>query len=358
MFGRTVIIGTRVDEWDVYRLLMDANIDDHLVKIAAYDDGNSPEWPAPTDKPSPDRPETWAPEGVKFLWPDKYDDLPGDGFHRYRYAALRYRVGEVAWARNYMQHPEAAATMTFDQATIDQMKDEARSNITDPHLREDGEPVPVVISLDPAVGSVNAILSAAMYPKRMEVLHVRRDVGLSKYSQIFDLLEEECHRWSTANSYVDLMVVEDKAFQRGILRDDRMVELQRRFGFRVVPNTTNREKVDPDIGVPSLPLAMWRGEITVPWADKSSRENMEPLLRDLAIWKPGIPGTKLPQDHTMTLWFAHRQWRAVRNNPVHPPADMSTFASRGSPLRKPRPRKPMSRTTYRRLGTIPGRRAR
>lgn len=364
MFGRTVIIGTRVGEFDVYRLLMDAQIDDHLVKIAAYDEASSPEWTRPLTKPVQDDPTTWAPEGTKFLWPDKYDDIPGDGLHRYRYAFLRYRIGEQAWARNYMQHPEAAASMTFDQETTEQMKDSNRSVITpvaqtptlvDGTGRTEWGPTPVVITLDPAIGSVNAVLSAAMYSNRLEVLHVRRDVGLTKYSQIFDVLEEECHRYSTDRSFVATIVIEDKAFQRGILRDDRLVEMEKRFGFRVVPNTTGREKVDPDIGVPSIPLAMWRGEVTIPWADEPSRKAMEPLLEDLHRWRPGIPGTKLPQDHTMTLWFAVRQWRAVRDTPVHRRPDLSTFAGRPSPMRKPRPRRVTPRTTYRRLGTIPGR---
>lgn len=356
MFGRTVIIGTRVGEFDVYRLLMDAEIDDHLIKIPAYSESLSPPWPQPKTKPLLEHPETWAPEGTKFLWPDKYDDVPGDGIHRFRYAFLRYRIGEQAWARNYMQHPEAAASMTFDGETTEQMKDQNRSVITPIALQQDEGPTPVVITLDPAIGSVNAVLAAAMYPDRMEVLHVRRDVGLTKYSQIFDVLEEECHRYSTSRSYVAALVIEDKAFQRGILRDDRLVEMEKRFGFRIVPNTTNKEKVDPDIGVPSIPLAIWRGEVTIPWADEASQRNMQPLLDDLHRWRPGIPGTKLPQDHTMTLWFATRYWRGVRDTPIYRQASSEGWTLRPSPMRKSRPRKlPASRTTYRRLGTIPRR---
>lgn len=353
MFGRTVIIGTRVGEFDIYRLLMDAHIDDHLIKIPAYDREGSPDWPRPKNKPIESDPETWAPEGTKFLWPAKYDDSPGDGLHRFRYAFLRYRIGEQAWARNYMQDPEAAASMTFDKTTTEQMKDHNRSLIS-PVTRRiiSGEwaPTPVIITLDPAIGSVNAVLTAAMYPDHMEVLHVRRDVGLTKYSQIFDILEEECLRYTSEHSYVATLVIEDKAFQRGILRDDRLVELERRFDFRVVPNTTGREKVDPDIGVPSCALAMWRGEVTIPYADEYSQKNMEPLLDDLHRWRPGVPGTKLPQDHTMTLWFAVRQWRIQRETPMHRQPDMTTFQGRPSPIRHRRTS--AARTTYRRMSAI------
>jgi len=367
MFGRTVIIGTRVDEQDVYRLMMDAEIDDHLVRIAAYDVAESPEWPHPEVKPHPDHPETWAPEGVKFLWPDKYDDTPGDGMHRYRYAALRFRVGKTAWARNYMQEPELAASRTFDKETLDLLKDEERSILVDPHKRltvdeENGtetlSPVPVVISLDPAIGSVNAVLAAAMYPRQLAVLGVRHDEEFTKYSQVFDAVEEECHRWTTESSFVALLVVEDKAFQRGLMRDDRMIELERRFGMRVVPNTTGAEKTDPDIGIPAMPTAIQRGEISVPWSDEPSQANMAPLLHHLSIWKPGIPGTKLAQDHVMTLWFAYRQWRLVRNTRFYRSANSESFRGRGSPLRKPRQRRRVSTVPYRRLGRIPPRRPR
>jgi hypothetical protein len=367
MFGRTVIIGTRVDEFDVYRKMTDDQLDDHLVRISAYDIAESVDWPKPEVKPKPDKPETWAPEGVKFLWPDKYDDDPGDGFHRYRYAALRFRVGETAWARNYMQHPELAANRTFDRDTRERMYDPDRTILTDPRPRPliDPQtdavlglgPVPVVVTLDPAIGSVNAILSAAMYPDTMEVLHVQRDVGLTKYSQIFDALEEELHRWNTETSYVELLVVEDKAFQKGLMRDDRMFEIQKRFGIRVLPNTTGKEKTDSEIGIPALPTAIWRGEITIPWMDHASQTNMAPLLSDLSIWKPFTPGTKLAQDHTMTLWFAYRKWRDYRNNPVHRPAGQdSTWQTRSSPLRTPPRRSRRTTRPYRPLGRVPTRR--
>lgn len=363
MFGRTVIIGTRVDEYDVYRLLIDAQIPDQTIKIPAYDVFESPEWEFEAKvKPHWQKPETWAPVGTKFLWPDMFgrdnpypemvtDDDPFP-FARFRYAALRFRVGESAWWRNYMQKPEAATSMTFSEEVTAGMEDELRSIITVPRRRSDDTQVPVGIGLDPAIGSRNAVISGAMHPEVLEILNCRVDTGLAKYSQIFDILEEECHRFSTTNSWVEMVVVEDKAFQKGIMRDDRMEELQKRFGFRLVPNTTGKEKTDPDIGVPSMQVPMQRSEITIPWADEGSQRAMDELLRDLHIWKPGIPGTKLPQDCVMALWFLFRKWRSVRNTPVHAPADLGAFRARGSPLRNPRPRTTRTRQApYRSLST-------
>jgi hypothetical protein len=361
MFGRTVIIGTRVGEFDVYRKMREAGIIDHLVTIPAYDVGESPMWPKPTVKPDRRDPETWAPEGVQFLWPEKYDMVDPDkgliqsGFHRYAYAALRYRVGEPTWWRIYMQRPEAATSMTFDQATTDAMADEYRSIRGEVSPREDGAPVQVIIGVDPAIGGGNGVLAAACYPNRMEVLNARLDYNLTKYEEIIGIIAEECHRFSTPTSVVSMVVIEDKAFQRGILRMDALIELQRRFGFRLVPNNTNSDKQDPDVGVPAMPLSMLRGEITIPWADDVSQDAMAPLLAQLHMWRPGARGNtttvkkdKVPQDLTMALWFVWRRWRNVgRDTVVHATVNPDQFLFRGSPLRRTTRRRVTSVTQYR-----------
>lgn len=325
VFGRTVIVGTRVGEQDVYRRLIDEGVVDRLVKFPAYDPVRSPVWPAPAKKPQRDDPETLPPPGVEWLWPERYSE--------YDYAALRYRVKEAAWARNYMQYPEAASKMTFPEEVTSMMHDDQRSVIADPELLAGGNLLPVVLSLDPSIGGGNAVGAWGLRPDRMELLHCRLDYDLTNYGQVFDLLDEYCWRFSTTTSKVIEIVIEDKAFQKGLLRDDRLVEMQNRWGFRAVPNTTGREKTDPDIGVPAMPESIRRGEITIPWADDVSREVCRPLLDHLHIWRPGVNGVKLPQDMTMMMWFAWRRWRAQRDTPLHRAPDMSQFCGRPSPLR-------------------------
>ena len=361
MFGRTVIIGTRVGEYDVYRKLIEAQIPDRIIEIPAYKISESPPWPAPKEKPSLDRPETWAPEGTKFLWPDKYDQIEEGGgrqpgLHRFRYAALRFRVGEQTWWRIYMQRPEAASSMTFDSETTRAMYDEQRSVIADPrplNHRDSPDivanmPVPIIIAVDPAVGGGNGVLAVACRPKRMEVLSAHLDYGLTKYSQIIQLIEEDCHRYSTPDSVVALVVVEDKAFQKGLLEDDRMLTLQEHFGFRLVPNNTNREKTDKDIGVPAMPMAMIRREITIPWADDASRKAMWHLLDQLGQWRPGVNGVVLPQDLVMCLWFAYRKWRGMRETPAYMgPVNPEGWHTERSPLRQPRRKSRNRRVAWR-----------
>ena len=352
MFGRTVLIGTRVGEYDVYRKLKDAQIPDHIIEIPAYKTSESVPWPPPDRKPMMNDRSTWAPEGIKFLWPHKYDQIEvgggyQDGLHRFRYAALRFRVGEQTWWRIYMQRPEAATSMTFDSETVACMYDETRSVIGDPRpiSRSDDPdvidlaPVPVIISVDPAIGGGNGLVTAAMYPHRMDVLSVHLEYGLAKYQQIIQLIFDECVRRNTKDSYVSTVVIEDKAFQRGLLKDDRLLEAQRQFGFRIVANTTGKEKTDPDIGVPTLEMAMRRQEITIPWADELSQKKMYPLIDQLGQWRPGVNGVKLPQDLVMCLWFAYRRWLGQRELPPALSNDMSAWRTKASPLRKPRQRR-------------------
>lgn len=325
IFGRTVIVGTRVGEFDVYRKLIENEIVDHLINFPAYNVARSPTWPALSVKPDDRKPETQPPDGIEWLWPEKF---PPD-----RMAALRWRVGEPAWARNYMQHPEAATRMTFPKEVTDQMADPFRSALADPQL-VGRDRVPVVLSLDPAIGGGNATLAGAMRPDRLEVLDCRVDFDLTSYSQIFDILDDYAWRFTTPTSRIEEVVIEDKAFQRGLLQDDRLQEMQRRFGFRIVPNTTGREKADPDIGVASMPSSIRRGEITIPAATDDDGERMSPLLAHLHQWRPNVPGNKLVQDLVMALWFAWRRWRAQRDVPLHRAPQTQQFHSRPSPLRQ------------------------
>lgn len=330
VFGRTVIIGTRVGEFDVYRKLMDAEIVDHLVTFAAYNVARSPAWARPDRKPDPNDPSTMPPDGVEWLWPDV--------FKPHAYAALRHRVGEQAWQRNYMQHPEAASQMTFPEEVTAMMFDTTRGILADPEPVPGRSRVPVVLSLDPAIGGGNGTLAAAMYPERLDVLDCRLDYDLTNFGQLFNILDEMAWRYTTPTSYIEEIVIEDKAFQKGLLLDDRLIEMQRRFGFRVVPNTTGKNKMDPDIGIPAMVEAMRRHQIKIPAATDESIERMRPLLGHLHTWRPHVNGVRLSQDMVIVLWQAYMRWRSHRDLPLHRGPRPEQFQCRPSPLRGYRPR--------------------
>lgn len=348
VFGRTVIIGTRVGEFDVYRKLLDAGIVDHYVKFPAYSVSESPVWPAPSRKPDPAEPESLPPPGVQFLWADRYSPL--------QYAQLRHRVGEAAWWRNYMQRPEAASAYTFTEAVTSLMRDESRSTWGDPAPLENGEKVPCVVSVDPAIGGGNATGLFAMRERRIDLIHCNLRFDVVSNRQIFDLIEEYLQRATTAGSKPVEVVIEDKAFQRGLMRDDRAFELEEMFGVRFVGHTTGRDKQDSDIGVPSLEQAMRRREISVPAASEIDDVVTYELFNHLHQWRPGIPGNKLAQDMVMMLWFAWRRWRMHRVDTTHEP-EPGDFRGEASPLRsaRRRPLPGMQRTSRRAMVRRAGR---
>jgi hypothetical protein len=196
--------------------------------------------------------------------------------------------------------------------------------------------VPVGIGLDPALGGGNAFAVGALFPASLDLLTCRVDYELARTAQIFDILEDYCATWSRPNvSRVSVVVVEDKAFQRGLLTDDRMLELQERYGFEVVPNTTGWEKSDENIGLPGMATSMIRREITWCWADTPSREAFGELEKQLQRWRPNVPGNKLRQDLPMCTWFLWRRWRTDwRSVDAHPRFTREIDLGDQSPLPK------------------------
>lgn len=305
MFGRICILGTRVGELDVYNDLIEEGLIDRLIVFPAYRDKLD--------------------GTVEWLWPERY--TPD------QYERMRKRVGEQAWARNYMQRPSAASDSTFNLKMVDPCKNDARSVIaTCP--QEGGRVTPVTLTLDPALGGANAIFALGNLPNRLCYLSSRVDHGLTRVEEIFDLLEQFVHTWNEPGiSRVTELVIESMAFQRGLLEDDRLREMTDRFGIRVVPHLTGNNKYDEDMGVASMALSFMRGQIDLPYSDVVSRREVDALVAELLAWRPLKRGNKLKQDRVMALWFGWRRWRAMyRTSPRR--SDTSQFRTDSSPLRR------------------------
>lgn len=302
MYGRICILGTRVSGEDVYDSLIEAGLVDQLIVFPAYK-------------------ETLEGER-EWLWPERYTPE--------MYEGMRKRVGEQAWARNYMQRPSAAKDSTFDREMIAGCHNLARSVIAD-CPREGNSMTRVCVSLDPSLGNANAITALGFHTKRLLYLSSRVDYGLTRNEQIFDLLEQTVIRWNNPGvSRVHEIVIEANAFQRGLLDDDRIREIIRRYGVRVVPHTTGTNKNDPDIGVPSMALSFMRAEFDLPYSDKPSRDEVNLLTEELCAWRPFRRGNILRQDRVMSAWFGYLRWRSQR---MVTHVEPGQFSSKGSPLR-------------------------
>lgn len=305
MFGRICILGTRVGNLDVYERLIEEGLIDKLIIFPAHDvEGN-------------------------WLWPERYSPQMYEKMHK--------RVGDQAWYRNYMQRPSAARDAAFTPEIIEPCLNPSRSVIADaPQDYDDaGHPLvlPVVVCLDPALGSVNSITALGFGRKQLSYLGSRVDTGFTRNEEIFDALEQVIIRWTQPGvSQVAEVVIETMNFQKGLANDDRVAELQRRYGFRLVPHLTGTNKYDENIGVTSMPMSFMRREIDLPYADAPSQREIDAFVHELYAWRPYKRGNRLRQDRVMSFWFGWLRWRSRRTVTT---LDTSQFDSTPSPLRRP-----------------------
>lgn len=282
---RTVIVGTRIAPGDIYERLIDDGLATKEITL-----------PAVTADGRITCPDMWAPDPR-----DSY--VSDDEFLAAAQKSVdeqRRIVGEPVWFASYQQEPMSAAVSTFTEEMIDASKDS---------LMRVGEMVPgedVVLSLDPALGGGNALMCAGRGlagKHAFRVIDLRIDYNLGDYEQIFAVINEFASKY-----HPSLLIIENNAFQKGILNHRTLNELGAKHGFRVLPHTTTGDKADQMIGVPGMAGAFLRDEIVIPWGDEFSRERMAPLVRQLRSWRADIKARVLRQDAVMAMWFNWQQW--------------------------------------------------
>lgn len=289
--GRTSINGTRVGEGDVYERFDEAFDDDILQVI---------KLPAIVDRDGEREP----------LWSERYSLEQMD--------RLRRKVGEEAWARNYMQNPRASRLGTF---TEEMVMEAANPQVSCLHY-EPERGSNVIIGLDPAIGSRNAIVAAHVDGRRMQVFDLRVDVGLANNAQIFNALEEMIVRCNVRGRVVTDVVIEAMAFQKGLMRDQILEDLKAKYGFRARAHLTGINKYDENIGVASMATSVQRQQLLFPYAaDRATRSKFEEIKSELLAWKPKVRGNKLRQDLVMACWFAWILWRERRGRLAEGPDD-------------------------------------
>jgi hypothetical protein len=283
--GRTTINGTRVDEGDFYEALEEELNPDILrvIRLPAiiytYDHGYQPLWPRSEEH--------------------------GNGYTMEMLDRLRAKVGEDAWARNYMQQPRARSHKTFTTEAVEQCFNPLRSVIHDPKPGSR-----IVIGLDPSIGGINAFSVCALESRKLILLDIVEHNNLSSVDAIMNVLEEICHQYTTASTSITNVIIETMAFQKGLVQDERLKRIQKRFGFQVHEHLTGLNKYDENIGVPSMVTNFLREEIDLPYAaDPATRRVTEEFARQLYAWRPKARGTKLRQDQVMAFWFVWIFWR-------------------------------------------------
>lgn len=302
-YGRTTIAGTRVAEDDIYsRFLNDESLNDimRVVKVRAI--------------------ETDIETGEQTsYWPERYSLEQLD--------RMRRKVGEEAWDRNYMQNPGASQdTRTF----TDDMIESAKNSLISLHHEIPAGRM-VYIGLDPALGGMNCAIAVEVTPDgKLIIRGIRETQGLRQNEQIMQELNALIQTVQLKGGRVSDVVIETMNFQKGLANDERLMDMQRHYGFNMSPHLTGNNKYDENIGIPSMCGSFLRGEIVIPWADDSlTRTEMEEFIRQLKAWRPLKRGSKLRQDRVMALWFSWVLWR--QRWKLQPEANAASFKRGGLP---------------------------
>lgn len=325
--GRTVIIGTRVGDDDVYERLIDSGILSRLIQYRAYD-ASEDSWPAPSRKvprtdenpdadPRKDPANIEAASQVKsWLWPDVYTPE--------KYLIQRINAGEEGWARNYMQQPRAKGSSTFTDDMVDACLNPLRKLFMDAPAGTQE----IVATLDPGFGT-NAWMVTALTATTIAPLSWRVDLNLTSTEQIFGILEDFCHQFPIGH-----VILEDKAFQKGLLEDASLQRLRKRFGFTIGSHQTGVNKYDPELGIPQMVRSFIREEFDLPGGDDpATKEAMATLRRQLIAWRPYKKGTRLTQDLVITLWFAWMRWMHRKEHLSHMQSGASAVKFPGLPYK-------------------------
>lgn len=211
----------------------------------------------------------------------------------------------------YQQNPSGGKGKIFT-GIVDNMKDERYTVNTWYEAHEvatpDGKPQEIlsrVVSIDPALDGGNAITAAGFSATDLWIYDHDLRFETNRISYSVDKIEEFVLAYQA-----DTVIIEDKAYQKGLLTLERMEAMAQAYGFDLVPHTTSSEKFDPVWGVAKMEVPISFGRIHVPWGDEYSQERCCHIPDQLEVWDPNIPTRALVQDSVMSLWFI--QVRAMR----------------------------------------------
>lgn len=286
--GIVTMNATRVGEDDIYAELMNT-IPDDIMRVINF----------PAIWWDDDR-ETYVP-----LWEQAPD---GSGYSMEMLDRIRTKVGDEVWFRTYMQNPRAAGVGTFIEDIVQPCRDAERK------LGDYRGVDFASISLDPALGSKNCLAAFEFLPNQLRLLQMYEDVGLSRNEQIMERLELLVQELLAAGVVTTEVVIEAMGFQQGLARDERLLEMQRRYGFQLREHLTGINKYDENVGIASMAITFRKEEFSFPFdtSDERTRLEMEQFERQCYAWRPLKRGNKLRQDRVMVVWFAWIRWRESR----------------------------------------------
>lgn len=265
--GKIIVIGTRVGFRDVYSRMMEMDsFVDRYVSIPAID-----------DKGKSYCPEMWPIEALERKQSKMTPDL---------------------WSMLYLQQAGDPSAAAFTTELIDKAKD---------HKRGFGRKqvgLEVVGSVDPALDSGKCAFGIwAFDAEKMYLLDMDVRTDMARNESIFGVMMDFTRVYRPGT-----WVMEINNFQKGLAYDQRLQDLAAKWSFDIAPHRTNRNKLDPLIGVKSMAGSFVHEEISLPWSPDAQPKVSE-LITQLLQWRPGIAPKLLTQDLVMMMWFAWILWQ-------------------------------------------------
>lgn len=317
--GTLLILGTRVDNIDLYSEIVDGE---------RYPAGSNP-WTLlrmPAVLEFADDPDDWV-----TLWPRSdrpWDGVDGqepdddglyphwDGRHLYQRRAV---LDPKTWAMVYQQQ-EVDADAVFDaklvRAAVNGMRKTGPLLAGTPgHPARGGEGMQVICSMDPAiVGDTGAVAVAVdRHTKKRFVLDAACITSPTP-AKIKNLILE----WTEKYRPIEWRI-EKNAFQGFLTQDEDLRQQLASRGVMLREHFTGSNKWDVNFGVASMaPLfgypgvddyGRWRADNQlIEFSSTSNSEGMKALLEQLVTW---APDTKNKTDMVMALWFAEIRAREL-----------------------------------------------
>lgn len=215
-----------------------------------------------------------------------------------RIAARRRTVGELEFARLFLCKPRDDGAQVFSAEALERCKRRGLGyglvGVLDDRL------VPadavIVTGVDLAVtrrlkGAVTAMYTTLVHPSGLRQIIGARS-GRWGARQILDNIAE------VGDAFGGVVVVEDNGAQRYLVEIAQ--ELDADIAVPVLPHTTGRNKVDPELGIDSMAAEFDAGKWLVPIERGEPCEEIAALLGELAVYDPASH----PGDRLMALWFA------------------------------------------------------
>jgi len=296
-YGQIVVVGTRFHPYDLYHTLSK----DKTYSFRRYDC-----WL--------DREETQP------LWPRRWSN---DSLKRERES-----LGTINFNKRYRNEPMDESELIFRREwfTGDETHpgcfDEGRSYGDNDFLRDEkGEPVPLyrALGLDPASGTKSKYATWPSFillgikrdgdpgvDERYVIDAFRRQMGME---HILDCLYEGNPAQGIPGFYeryhYDIAKVESNGYGTWLFDHHRTQEARHR-GVRVEAHWTQKNKIEPEVGVASMEAMIRDGLLRFPYKTERDRKLTNDIVEQFVTFPKGL------YDFVMGCWFAELAIRNVR----------------------------------------------